>query len=152
MASFLTALDPDDEEHGAAWVSDEADNSIEYEVSGNVSYRAGDRSRHLPSVLKARVLPLWIALAEGDFAALEREPWHPGARPPLSPEQIQERERAFASAQLAFDRSFYEELGAERPNTACRAPGCQRGTISLSVFCRPHHFASVRGRVSPFEE
>lgn len=50
------------------------------------------------------------------------------------------------------DRQFYEKLGPERADVACREAGCSRGAIAQSVFCRPHHFASVMGRLSPFDD
>ncbi|HEY9216840.1 MAG TPA: hypothetical protein VIO94_02235 [Phenylobacterium sp.] len=54
--------------------------------------------------------------------------------------------------QARMDREFYDALGPERSNVACRHDGCTRGAVSLSVFCRPHHFASVKSRPSPFED
>jgi hypothetical protein len=89
-------------------------------------------------------------LAAGQFDELEREPWQPGSRPPLSPEARDARERMFADAQRARDRAFYDCLGAERPTIPCRDDGCTRGSISLSVFCRRHHFENVKGRPCPF--
>lgn len=49
-------------------------------------------------------------------------------------------------------RKFYEILGPERTNVQCRAPGCNRGAISLSVFCRPHHFEMIRKTPCPFDD
>jgi hypothetical protein len=51
-----------------------------------------------------------------------------------------------------MDREFYGSLGAERTNVACRNPGCPRGAIEYSIFCRPHHFESVQRRESPFTD
>ena len=45
-----------------------------------------------------------------------------------------------------LDREFYQSLGHERGGTNCRRDGCTRGTVELSVFCRAHHFESVKGR------
>lgn len=45
-----------------------------------------------------------------------------------------------------LDRTFFESLGVERQNTECRHPDCSRGTVQFSVFCRRHHFESVKGR------
>lgn len=50
------------------------------------------------------------------------------------------------------DRKFYKSLGRERTLVRCRLDGCRRGAISLSVFCRPHHFESVKGKPSPFDD
>lgn len=38
MRRFIEALDPEDREHGAAWVCDEAHNVLHYDVSGNLHY------------------------------------------------------------------------------------------------------------------
>ena len=56
-----------------------------------------------------------------------------------------------AAAQLAADRAFYDLLGPELAEQTCRRPNCRRGAISQSVFCRSHHFESIRGRPCPFE-
>jgi hypothetical protein len=51
-----------------------------------------------------------------------------------------------------LDRQFYQSLGAEREGTLCRKAGCERGSVALSVFCRPHHFESVKQRPCPFHD
>lgn len=152
MRAFLDDLDPNDEEHGAAWLTNDDEVSLEYEVGGNLCFSRGDAHCHLPKVTKEKVLELWIALSRGELAVLEREDWQPGFRAPMSPEDREARERVFAASQLASDREFYDTLGLERPATPCRHPGCDRGSVSLSVFCRPHHFASIRGRTCPFND
>jgi hypothetical protein len=58
----------------------------------------------------------------------------------------------WAEVQHRLDREFYEALGAERPGVPCRKDGCRRGAVEQSVFCRPHHFASVKGRQCPFSD
>lgn len=151
MRRFLEALDPQDEEHGAAWVSDEHGNSLEYEVGGNLAFSQSTCVRHLPKVSLDRVVELWQKLAAGRLDELEREPWQPGARPPLSPEAREARNRMLAEAQLASDRRFYEALGSERAANPCRADGCVRGSVAFSVFCRQHHFENVMKRPCPFE-
>lgn len=150
MRKFLSALDPNDEEHGAVWVSDEDENSLEYSVSGNLAYSQSDRERHLPKVSPARVLELWQKLAAGRLEELEREPWQPGSCPPMSAEERETRERAFAEARLASDREFYESLGPEHAEKPCRAVGCDRGSVAFSVLCRRHHFENVVKRTCPF--
>lgn len=51
MRRFIEALDPEDREHGAAWVCDEAHNVLHYDVSGNLHYaREGAQDRHLKPV------------------------------------------------------------------------------------------------------
>src|SRR5690349_19666021 len=78
MRDFLEALDPADEEHGAAWLVDEEGNGLEYEVGGNLCFsrRLADE-RHLSGVSHDRVIELWLLLANGRFDELEREPWQP---------------------------------------------------------------------------
>jgi hypothetical protein len=58
----------------------------------------------------------------------------------------------WAEVERRIDREFYDSLGAERPGTTCRRPQCSRGTVELSVLCRPHHFESIKGRPSPFSD
>ncbi|HEX8912089.1 MAG TPA: hypothetical protein VF796_06990 [Humisphaera sp.] len=55
-------------------------------------------------------------------------------------------------AVLQADRSFYDSLGAERPGHPCCAPGCGRGRVALSAFCRVHHFEQVYRRHCPFSD
>jgi hypothetical protein len=50
------------------------------------------------------------------------------------------------------DRQFYQSLGAEREGAVCRKVGCGRGAVALSIFCRQHHFESVRQRPCPFRD
>jgi len=61
---------------------------------------------------------------------------------PPPPEEVRRR----------MDRQFYEKLGLERADVACREAGCSRGAVAQSIFCRQHHFASVMGRSSPFDD
>lgn len=51
-----------------------------------------------------------------------------------------------------FDRQFCDKLGPEDSSRQCRHEGCHRGTIDVSVFCRRHHFESIRGRPYPFDD
>jgi hypothetical protein len=48
-------------------------------------------------------------------------------------------------AQLRRDRAYYDTLGPERADVPCRSPGCPRGAIANSVFCRAHHFEQLTG-------
>jgi hypothetical protein len=98
-----------------------------------------------------RVIELWQKLAAGQLNELEREPWQPGSRPPLSPEERDARDRRFAEAQLTRDREFYDLLGPERLGMPCRATGCERGSVKFSALCRRHHFESVMKRRCPFD-
>jgi hypothetical protein len=51
-----------------------------------------------------------------------------------------------------LDREFSDKLGAEQSTKPCRFEGCGRGVVPLSVFCRRHHFESVRKRPYPFDD
>jgi hypothetical protein len=44
------------------------------------------------------------------------------------------------------DRAFLEVLGSEVGPDECREFGCTRKKIHLSVLCREHHFAMIKGR------
>jgi hypothetical protein len=50
-----------------------------------------------------------------------------------------------------IDLQFYDSLGPEAPQTKCRKDGCSRGTVKFSVFCRSHHFESVKRKPCPFQ-
>jgi hypothetical protein len=149
MLRVLEALDPGDEEHGAAWVGTTDDTSMEWNVDGRMVYSRPRRRvlRHLLGVSRDRAVDLWVLLAAGRFEDLEAEPWKPGNGFVMTPE----RQREIDAASLAVDRGFYDSLGPERANTPCRRAGCKRGAVELSVLCRPHHFESLRGRPSPFD-
>jgi hypothetical protein len=51
-----------------------------------------------------------------------------------------------------LDREYSDKLGPEDSSKTCRRDGCERGVVSLSVFCRRHHFENVRKRPYPFED
>lgn len=55
-------------------------------------------------------------------------------------------------ALLAFDREFYDSLGSENIETPCRHENCPRGVVKYSVFCRVHHFESIRKTNCPFND
>jgi hypothetical protein len=153
MRAFLDDLDPTDEEHGAAWLSNDSEWSLEWSPDGLlVLSRGEDDSRHMTGISKEATLELWMSLVEERFEAIEAHPWLPSSRPPMAPEEIEERQRTFATWQLADDRKFYDLLGEERANVKCRREPCTRGAIVNGVFCRRHHFESIRNRVCPFSE
>jgi hypothetical protein len=54
--------------------------------------------------------------------------------------------------QLPDDRRFYDSLGPEASSRKCKRDECERGVVSLSVFCRVHHYESVQGRTCPFND
>jgi hypothetical protein len=92
-------------------------------------------------------------IAAGRLNELELEPWQPSARPPLSPQAREVKERMLAEDLLAHHRRFHEALGAERTAAAnpCRAGACGRGSVAFSVFCRRHHLENVKKRRCPFD-
>lgn len=49
------------------------------------------------------------------------------------------------------DVRFYLSLGEERAIN-CKHSGCDRGAISLSVFCRIHHFEMIQQKPCPFTQ
>lgn len=149
MRAFLDALDPTDEEHGAAWLYLDDGTSLEWSVDGRLVLSEEEGAlgiRHLAAVGRERVVELWWALSRGDLDRVRSEPWKPGngyVEPPG-------RREWFRRQQLEDDRAYYDGLGAERGDTRCRRDGCARGAITHSVLCRLHHFESIRGRPSPF--
>ena len=149
MKTFLFAVDASDEEHGAAWIETDDGTGLEWNGDGRLVFSMGREAvGHLHGVSRERALDLWRMLAAGDLAGVEREAWKPGTGNVLTPE----REAENRAWQLQPDRAFYDVLGAERPDRPCRHPGCSRGSVEFSVFCRSHHFESIRGRPSPFDD
>lgn len=153
MRRFPDGIDPADEEHGAAWISDDFGNTLELNGDGTLVFDRDDSApRHMPRVSKGRALALWLLLAQGLFDELEREPWQPGSRPSIPPEEAELRKRAIAQQRLETDRRFYDSLGPEDGSPACRRDGCSRRTLLNSVLYRVHHFRSIRGRPCPFTD
>lgn len=153
MREVLEDLDPDDVEHAAAWLSDEAGNTLEWNVDGRLVYdKQGLPPRHMPEVAADRVVELWQMLAKSALAELERQPWQPGAYPPTPADEIARRTREHTKKQRIEDRRFFDSLGAERSDVHCRHEHCARGAIAQSIFCRAHHFEHIRRRACPFRE
>jgi len=150
MRSFLAALDPRDEEHGAAWLqtADDEEVTLEWSVDGRLVLDDHGRVRHLPGVSQERVVELWCALVRGDRAAVLAAPWREGN----GFVQTEERRAEMERWQRDEDRAFHDALGAERSDVPCRRERCGRGAIAHSVLCRAHHFESVRGRPYPFSD
>ncbi len=72
---------PEDEEHGDVSVGHlESEESLSAYRSGLLvrESMATNETRHMANVPKSKVLDLWRALAQGDIATLDREPWKPG--------------------------------------------------------------------------
>jgi hypothetical protein len=51
-----------------------------------------------------------------------------------------------------IDRQFYDSLGEENSNSKCKQNSCGRGMINFSVFCRVHHFESIKEKPCPFDD
>jgi hypothetical protein len=151
MRAFLFAIDADDEEHGAAWLSTEDGRSLEWNGDGRLVFsREGHLCPplHLQNVSREQALELWSALARADLATVEREPWQPGNGYVHTPE----KEAEIEAMMRRHHRELYDVLGAEREEVRCGREGCTRGAILHGIFCRPHHFESVNGIPSPFDD
>lgn len=152
MRELLAGLDPEDDEHGAAWVGDDAGNTMHWSVGRTLSFTwADETSRHLNDVSIDRAVQLWQLLVAGRFDELEREAWLPGTHDPLSADELARINERNAALQLARDRELYDELGPERSGERCCRPGCARGTVAFSVLCKPHQFESIYRRLPPFD-
>lgn len=146
MRAFLDEIDPEDEEHGAAWLS-RGDLTLEWSVDGRmVRCESDDVARHLLDVDRARAVELWCIALSDDSKRLDDLPWRDGNGYVRSPEKAAELARALE----ASEREFYDSLGAERSDSPCRREGCERGAVQWSVFCRVHHYESLRGRPCKF--
>jgi hypothetical protein len=151
MREVLADLDPDDVEHAAAWLSDDAGNTLEWNIDGRLVYDMQSLPpRHMLAVAAPRVVELWQLLANGALAELEQQAWQPGAYPPTPAEEVERRAKERAQRQLAEDREFFEALGVERADVRCRHEDCDGGAIAQSIFCRVHHFEHNRRRPCPF--
>lgn len=144
----------DDEEHGSVSVTHESEWCIAVSLSGIVTFEnlENGEPRHMKDVPESKLLELWSWLSEGNLALIELEPWQPGYEPPVSDVEWEERRKHAEELTLRLDRGFYEVLGVERTDVPCRSPDCQRGAIHQSVFCRVHHFESLRGKPCPFSD
>lgn len=153
MAKFLEDLDPEDVEHGAAWLADDDGNSLEYSIDGSLCFdREGHEPRHLNPVSREKTLRLWHHLAAGSRDALELEEWKTGTRPPPTREEADRRDRDRAAWQLQQDREFFDSLGEESCDRECKREGCTRGPVRFSSLCRIHHFEMIQNRPCPFEQ
>jgi hypothetical protein len=83
MRMYLDAIDPNDVEHGAAWLSDDDGNSLEFNHDGRIVLTQGPREqpRHIVGISKAEALRLWRLLAEGRLHELQGLAWRTGSRP-----------------------------------------------------------------------
>lgn len=82
FAALLRELDdrPEDTEHGSVAVTHETEWSVSVSRGGYVvceNLETGGE-RHMDNVPASKILELWRCLAEGNIAAIEKEPWLPG--------------------------------------------------------------------------
>lgn len=164
MRAFLEDADPMDLEHGdvSLELTDRTSDSL---ISLDIFRRCksailewtdgrlvftvnGRRPRHLKNVPKEDVLRLWTLLGANRMADVERVAWLEGDGD-LPPE---EKDALIKKGELELARRFYDSLGDERIHTPCKKPDCKRGAVELSVFCRPHHYASVVRERCPFDD
>jgi hypothetical protein len=153
LREILTELERPDPEHPDVWLTHESGWTLSVYESGLLVWENPESTvepRHQIDVPRETALAMWLELARGDVAALERRSWRTGASPPRSPaEQAQIAPKARENA-LKIDRRLYDALGPERSSVPCRHVECGRGAIEQSVFCRPHHFENVTRRPCPF--
>ena len=130
--------------HDSGWV-------VAFDEDGfaTLSDPDGERVSHLAGVAPDAALAIWIAFARGGPQALADRPWQDGA-PRLDPARQAARAAEGAAAFEAMRRRFYDALGEERAAVSCRAPGCARGAIVNSVFCRTHHCEQLWREPCPF--
>ena len=78
-------LDTDDLEHPDVCLAHDSGWALSAFPSGLLVWEnAEDEThppRHMTGVSRARVLALWLLLADGDVAAVDAEPWLPGYGP-----------------------------------------------------------------------
>jgi hypothetical protein len=149
LATILGELDKHDPYHPDAWLTHESGWTLTAHECGVLIWHHDESAptpRHLAGLPRTEILVLWLALAEGRIEDVEHRPWRPGNGIPSS--WYEER----AAIARAVDREFYDSLGAERPGTTCASPGCARGTVRMSLFCRQHQFENVRRRPCPFTD
>jgi len=82
LSALLDELDSPDEEHVSVSIQDDSGWTFAVYVSGGVTWENVEddpvRPRHMEGVPRSRTLELALAVAAGDLAMVEREPWLPG--------------------------------------------------------------------------
>jgi hypothetical protein len=153
MGDYLEAVDLEDDDHGAAWITDGHDNSLQYNSDGVLVFLRGwAPARHLPGISRERALLCWLQLIEGHLGELEKLPWQPGLRKPMPVEEFERQRSLKAEEVLHSDWVFFQSLGPESETERCRRGGCEHGRTAAGVLCRAHQFESVKGRACPFDE
>jgi hypothetical protein len=146
LQKFLDCIDPADAEHGAAWLTDDDGTVLEYSGDGKMVLSRNETETLTQfGVSKSQALQMWLAFSEGRIDELESLAWSKVGNL-HDPDDAEQRIKALL---LDSDREFYASLGNESAVVHCRSPGCSRGAIEHSVFCRSHHVLNVRGRIFP---
>src|SRR4051794_19599831 len=81
MREILAQLDAEDPEHPDAWLSHESGWTLSVFESGLLVWENLESSRepqHQIGVPREKALNLWLKLAHGEIAEIEKEPWSPG--------------------------------------------------------------------------
>jgi hypothetical protein len=73
-------VDPADIEHASVSVTHESEWCLSAYRGGYIAFENLEQGepRHMDGVPPQKIVSLWCLLADGDFAALESEPWQPG--------------------------------------------------------------------------
>ena len=152
LRQILAELDVPDPEHPDTWLTHESGWTLSVYESGLVLFANADgAASHMNSVSRERALELWLILANGRIDELAALQWK-GGYPPRDPDAIAQAKADGEALQLKSDQAFYERLGPESSDEICGAQQCDRHRIAYSVYCRRHHFESVRKRPCPFEQ
>jgi hypothetical protein len=82
LRELLQSLEIEDDEHPDVSLKHETEWCLSAYPGGllvweNIEVDEGN-ARHMKRVSREKVLNLWLALAQGDLAAIEVEPWLPG--------------------------------------------------------------------------
>lgn len=153
MREILAELSIPDQEHPDTWLSHESGWTASIYESGLVIWENPEMDkgpRYQEGLNRDEALQIWLLLSRGQFEEIDRQAWKDGQGPPISDEEKEKRQREAAELTLKMHREFYDNLGPEDAGEQCRQPGCPRGTVKFSVFCRIHHFESLYKTPCPF--
>lgn len=80
LPALYDELDSDDTEHTDVSLTHESEWCLSASRDGTLIWEnlGAGSPRHMTSVSRERTLALWARLAQGDLAAIEREPWRDG--------------------------------------------------------------------------
>lgn len=153
---IISELAVKDHEHPDTWMTHAASEwTLILDQSGSAvltkvheEFKKED-ARHMLDVNTERALNLWTRFSVGGQEAVWDEPWSVGY-PKISDDELKDRRAEAEASLLAMNRTFYDSLGAERADVACKSSECSRGAIEYSVFCRVHHYENLRKCSCPF--